>query len=481
METHTETILGYFEQINAIPRCSQHEARLGQWLSDWAAARQLKHRMDAAGNLVVNIPGSVGMEKAPTVVVQGHMDMVCEKTPDSPHDFSRDPIQATRQGDWLMADRTTLGADNGIALAYALALADHATLRRPPLELLFTVDEETGLNGVKQMAPDLITGNTLINLDSEDEGVFTIGCAGGANTHLSLDLPWAEVPSDRHLYRVVIGGLKGGHSGIDIHKPRGNAIKLLARTLARIQAQIPVRLVALNGGTRHNAIARDAEALMAFRTTDSGRLIQAVDQMQRLLKEGCADEEAGPTLAAAPETGPVDKALTDEATRRALSLLRALPHGVAGMSSLTNGAVETSCNLATAALSDGCLRILSSQRSAHPSRLEEITETVHAVAELAAAAHRDDNHYPPWPPDRESPLLKTAQRVYQDLYGQDPVLQVIHAGLECAIIGASHPGMQMISFGPTIQNPHSPTERLHIPSVEKVWHFLVALLATLGR
>jgi dipeptidase D len=481
MEARTATILDYFEQINAIPRCSKNEARLARWLSDWAAARHLERSGDDAGNLVVRVPASAGMERAPTVVLQGHMDMVCEKTPDATHDFNRDPIRSKTEGDWLVADRTTLGADNGIALAYAMALAEDRTIRRPPMELLFTVDEETGLTGVKDMAPDLIGGKVLINLDSEDEGVFTIGCAGGQNTLLSMDLALEQVPSGYSLNHVVVGGLSGGHSGIDIDKQRGNAIKILTRTLTRVQQQLALRLVTLNGGTRHNAIARDAEALIACKAGDGRAVMQAVAQAEKIMRQEYAGVDAGLFIKVGPPAAPAPEALSRESTRRVLALLMALPHGVAGMAPTLEGLVETSGNLATAAVKDGRMHILTSQRSARLSRLEEMTAAIHALAGLAGAGVRDENHYPPWQPDHDAPLLKTAQRVYAGLYGAQPRLQVIHAGLECAIIGDRCPGMQMISFGPTIQNPHSPTERLHIPSVGKVWRFLVALLEALGR
>jgi dipeptidase D len=265
MEKAIAIVLDYFEQINAIPRCSKDEARITRWLTEWAEARNLDHSADTVGNLVVRVPATPGMEQRPTVIVQGHMDMVCEKTPDSPHNFATDPIRSSIAGDWLSADRTTLGADNGIALAYALALVDDSAIRRPPLELLFTVDEETGLTGVKDMDPALISGKLLINLDSEDEGVFTIGCAGGANVAVSMTLATA-VQKDETLYRVVVGGLRGGHSGIDIDKQRGNANQILARALLHLGEEMPLRIATWSGGTRHNAIARDATAVIACPT-----------------------------------------------------------------------------------------------------------------------------------------------------------------------------------------------------------------------
>lgn len=479
MQSRCNGILDYFEQINAIPRCSKNEAALCRWLQEWAKARNLASNGDAAGNLAVRVPASRGHEKAPIVVLQAHMDMVCEKTPDSLHDFSRDPIRSIRQGDWLTADRTTLGADNGIAIAYALAVAEDETIQRPPLELLFTVDEETGLNGVKKMAPDLIRGRILINLDSEDEGVFTIGCAGGMETVVKLMLATAPLPVGWHNHRLLVGGLTGGHSGIDIHKHRANANKLLARTLAALHQENELRIVELTGGSRHNAIARDAEALVAT-TADAATSERTVAEMEAIVRKEYGDNEAGLFIKISHDTHAAADGLTIEDTERAIWLLLAMPHGVAGMSPSLPGLVETSSNLATVSVKAGRMHILSSQRSALASRLAEITATVRAVAELAGAEGCDENKYPPWPPETSSPLLRTAKEVYAQLFSKEPVIQVIHAGLECAIIGALYPGMQMISLGPTIRSPHSPTERLYIPSVEQVWRFLVALLARIG-
>ncbi|MBR9982314.1 MAG: aminoacyl-histidine dipeptidase [Desulfatitalea sp.] len=475
------TILDYFEQINAIPRCSKDEARLGQWLHDWAAERQLERRRDAAGNLVVKVPASPGMADRPTVIIQGHMDMVCEKTPDSMHDFSRDPIRSKRDGDWLMADRTTLGADNGIALAYALALAEDPTIQRPPLELLFTVDEETGLNGVKEMPADLISGKMLINLDSEDEGVFTIGCAGGMETLCSMPLNKEPFPAGWELHQVLVGGLRGGHSGIDIDKQRGNANKILARTLMHLHREMKLKIVTMAGGTRHNAIARDAMTVVACPPGEGIRVRERVARLEAILKGEYAGLDDGLCIKATTSDLDTEVVWSEETSLRVLNLLLALPHGVAGMSKTIEGLVESSSNLATMAVEQEVLRILMSQRSASSAKLVALSETVHAIAGLANCQFVDENKYPPWQPDMNAPLLQTAQAVYAGLFGKEPVLEVIHAGLECAIIGERCPGMQMISFGPDIENPHSPTERMRISSVGKVWCFLVALLEAIGR
>ena len=474
----TDRILEHFEQINAFPRCSKNEARLCQWLQRWARDLHLDYQCDPAGNLVVRVPASTGYNDAPTVVLQGHLDMVCEKTPDSPHDFNKDPIVSRRQGEWLTAGGTTLGADNGIAVAYMMALAEDSTAARPPLELLFTVDEETGLNGAKNLSPDFIHGRLLINLDSEDEGVFTIGCAGGVDTHLELEGHLETIPKDSAIYNIVVGGLKGGHSGIDIHKHRGNANKILARALALIRSQSAMGLLSINGGSRKNAIPRDAQAVIWIESTRQTQLDQFIKQMEATIRAELLNCEEDFFIKSFPatESSAGRQALSLADTDRAIAVLLALPDAVARMSANMEGLVETSSNLATLEMVDNRLCIVSSQRSSSMSRLDEITATIHSIGRLAGAHIQDKEAYPAWQPAMDSELLHRCKSAFRKLYDQDPVIQVIHAGLECAIIGGIYPEMDMISVGPTLRNAHSPDERLHIPSITKVWDFLVELL-----
>lgn len=475
-----QVVLDYFNKINMIPRCSTNEDRLAQWLSDWAKDRQLPVRRDPAGNLVICVPASKGYETCPTVILQGHMDMVCEKTPESPHNFDEDPIISKQDGDWLLAESTTLGADNGIAIAYALALAEDQDLSHPPLELLFTVDEESGLNGAKDLDTNMVSGRILINLDSEDEGVFTVGCAGGQDFALETALELSGLPGQWSTLRLTIGGLRGGHSGIDIHQPRGNANKILARLLSAFRQKVGFRLMDIHGGSRHNAIPRDAEAFVGIESGNIDAITHDLERLIEVIREEYRELE--PDLLISYTTmDHNDKdndrhALSKKDTDRVIDLMLALPHGVAGMSSSFDGTVETSSNLATVRYMNGKLTILNSQRSTLMPKLEEICQRVLAISRLAGTGHRSTAHYPPWTPDPDSAILKRSQNVYRDLFNKPPIVQVIHAGLECAIIGDNITGMDMISFGPTIENPHSPSERLYLPSVEKVWKFLVALL-----
>ena len=476
----TRKVIDNLARINAIPRCSKKEEKIARWFADWATEQRHPTRRDEAGNLCIKVAATPGHEATPTIILQGHMDMVCEKTPDSRHNFDSDPIRLVRAGDWISADRTTLGADNGIALALALTLAEEPAVVHPPLELLFTVDEESGLLGAKNLDPGLVDGRILLNIDSEEEGVFTIGCAGGQETLIGLELQRTAAPLDHHNLDLVISGLRGGHSGIDIHKPRASANVLMARTLQAISRVMPIGIVSIKGGTVHNAIARDAAA----RITCTPQHLEGVQQVVAECREtfsneyGAGESQLDIRLNEAAIQTAGDGALTAADSRKAIALLLALPHGVTRMSADIEGLVETSNNLATVALSGASFEILSSQRSAVMTRLTEITARIHAIAELAGSTATDENSYPAWEPNLDSALLHRCKAVYRDRFGKDPEIQTIHAGLECGLIGAMKPGMDMISIGPTIENPHSPDEKLFVPSVIRVWDFIVHLFAS---
>jgi dipeptidase D len=479
MDDQIQTVIDRFETLNAIPRCSKNEAQVAAWLMDWAQSKGYACRSDSAGNLVVKVPASPGREDRPVVILQGHMDMVCEKTPASAHNFERDPIRVLREGDWLHADGTTLGADNGIALAMALVLAEDETIAHPPLELLFTVDEESGLIGASKLDAGMIEGQILINIDSEDEGVFTIGCAGGEETRIRLPVTYDELPPGFKGARVVVGGLRGGHSGVDIHKPRANANRLLGRLLQPLLALDDIHLISLSGGSAHNAIPRDAAAFLAYPPDREDRVRDIVAQRAAVFGEEHEDVE--PNLVVRwedPEETLTGRVLDTASASRVVRLLNALPHGVQGMSTRVAGLVETSCNLAIMRIKKDAFEVISSQRSSAMSRLDEMTARVTAVAELAGAATTRMNRHPAWAPDMASTLLARCRDVYRDLFAREAKVEVIHAGLECGLIGDKVPGMEMISIGPDLRHPHSPDEKLNIPSVGRVYAFLARLLAS---
>lgn len=471
-----DLVLARFEQISGVPRGTRHEARIRQWLVDWAASRGLASRTDAVGNLAVYVPASAGHERAPTVVLQGHLDMVWQKTPACDHDFTRDPIRPLRDGDWLRADGTTLGADNGIAIALMMALVEDEFVVHPALELLLTVEEEQGVAGADRLDPDLLSGKLLVNLDSEEEGKFTIGCAGGTSTYITLPVSWGIPAGEAVALEIAVDGLRGGHSGEDIHKHRGNAIKLIARVLDAVQRRAPVRLAAFQGGTARNAIPREARAVAVVPEAAVSECREAFAAMARALTSEAARTEPGLTISLEEHPGNGPRAIGRGETETAIRLLMALPNGVARMSAAAEGCVETSNNIGVVALNEDGLRVVSSQRSSVLSRLEEMARRVEALARLAGAAVEQTKVFPPWRPDPDSPLLEKCLRVYEATFGVRPAVEVAHGGLECGIIGDRCGGLDAISLGPTIENPHSPSERLHVPSVARVWDFLVALL-----
>ena len=476
MDAKTEKILGIFEEINKIPRKSKNEEKISNWLVEWGKSHGFEVRQDKALNVCIPVPATAGRENDPTVILQGHMDMVCEKTPDSTHDFSKDPIKHIIDGEWMHADKTTLGSDNGIGVALALELATDDTISRPPLELLFTSDEETGLFGAKSIESDFISGKILLNLDSEDEGVFTIGCAGGRDVEIKQNLTKESSDAQDPCFKLSVDGLKGGHSGIDIQEPRENANIILARLFRYIAKEVEsFRLADIAGGSAHNAIPRNAYAVVSVPASDQDTFkdafVSAASKLEILAKSYEPDIKISIS-----EADTVNQPYTREDTQKVLTLLNAVPHGVTRMSVDIEGLVETSNNFATMGIENDVLSLLSSQRSSIETQLEYIVSKVESVAELANAAYETNEGYPGWEPNPKSDILALCKNVYKELYGKEPHVEAIHAGLECGLIGAKFDGMDMISFGPTLKNPHSPDEKLHLPSVPKVWDFTVELL-----
>ncbi len=478
---NVERVLELFTELNTIPRCSKNEERVASWLLEWAENRGFATRRDTVGNVLISVPGAGSGADQPPVVIQGHMDMVCEKSSESSHSFQTDAIPVITDGDWIHAQDTTLGADNGIAVALALAAAE-SDLSRPPLEILITVDEETGLTGAQGVQPEWLSGRQLLNIDSEDEGVFTVGCAGGQNTFLTLPVAFQDAGRERVARVVVVSGLKGGHSGVEIHLQRANANVLLTRFLQAIQvARVAdgspaFRLASFSGGSAHNAIPRDARAVLTLADAEVPWLAEFVTQFQRTLQSEYAGVEPNLKLSLQELPTP-DSVMSDESATRLLDLLAALPDGVERMSSSVEGLVETSTNLATVTMKDG-VEIGTSQRSSFSSRLAEIAGRIEAAGRLAGAGIRVTSRYQAWEPDMESSLLERCRQVYTEQFSTEPVVEVIHAGLECGVIGAKYPGMEMISFGPTIRGAHSPEERLQLSSLQRIWTFLTGLLAS---
>jgi len=468
----------HFGQILTIPHCSGHERALGDYIISVAEANSLEWNRDKVGNVVVSKKASPGHEQAETVILQGHLDMVCEKNSDVDHDFSRDAIEAELKGEWVQAKGTTLGSDNGIGIAASLAIMEESSLTHGPLEFLFTVDEETGLTGATKIEPGFLKGKKLLNLDSEDEGVFTIGCAGGADSEITI--PLKREKKEGELYRLKIFGFRGGHSGIDINKGRGNAIKLIVRLLWQAQKEFALSLVRLEGGNKRNAIPREAWADFYLKSeqfeTFKDFTQQAFKKIQ--FEYQAVEKEADFSLEKSP--GEKEPALTPLSQKNLINLLFGLPHGVLSMHPEIADLVETSTNLAIIHTHPDQAEVVCSSRSSVASALEAARHLIEAVCELAGAEVNQPEGYPGWTPNLESPLLKTLKEVYRQIFEKEPKVEAIHAGLECGILGQKFPGMDMISFGPTIEHPHSPEERVNIPSVEKFWKFLTEVLKKLA-
>ncbi len=481
-ELEPQALWKHFDALLAIPRPSKQEERARRYVLELAQRRGFRHREDATGNLVVEKPASPGKEGAPIVVLQGHLDMVTEKNSGTVHDFERDPIVPRRDGDWLKATGTTLGADNGIGAAALLALMDGDDLVHGPLELLFTVDEETGLTGVLALDPEAIAlrGRLLLNLDSEEEGKVTVGCAGGAASHMALPLGTAPAPAGTVTLDVKLSGLQGGHSGVEIHLQRGNAVKLLARILLAAAQQTPFHVAAFQGGNKHNAIPREATTRVAVPTGGRDAFTAAAEREAAAIRDEIRTVDPGLTIEITEASEPAGRVWTSEATRKVLDLMNALPHGVQVMSNDIPGLVETSLNLATVAAANGDLSILISLRSSVASAMRDSKRRLRAFAGLAGAGVTETEGYPGWKPDLASPLLATFRKVHERVAGSDPKLEAVHAGLECAVLGHKFPGMDMISFGPVIKGAHSPDERVKIDSVGRFYGLLKELLAELA-
>ncbi len=483
-ELEPQALWKHFDALLAIPRPSKQEERARQYVLEVAARRGFRHREDATGNLVVEKPASPGKEGAPIVVLQGHLDMVTEKNAGTEHDFDRDPILPRRDGEWVKATGTTLGADNGIGAAALLAImeAEGGDLVHGPLELLFTVDEETGLTGVLALDPEAVAlkGRLLLNLDSEEEGSVTVGCAGGAASHLTLPVETAPVPAGTVALNVKLSGLKGGHSGMEIHLQRGNAVKLLARTLLAAAQQAPFHLAAFQGGNKHNAIAREATARVAVPAGGRDAFKATAEKEAAAILDEIRTADPGLTIEITEAAEAPGRVWTAESTRKVLDLLNALPHGVQVMSNDIPGLVETSLNVATAATSNGNLSILISLRSSVASAMRDSKRRLRAFAGLAGAGVDETEGYPGWKPNLGSPLLATFRKVHERVVGSDPKLEAVHAGLECAVLGDKFPGMDMISFGPIIQGAHSPDERVMVDSVGRFYGLLKEVLAELA-
>jgi dipeptidase D len=469
----------YFAEIARIPRCSKHEEKMTKYILDTAKRLGLQAKADKLGNVVVRKSASPGKEKVRSLCLQGHLDMVCEKNKDKVHDFSKDPIELVRKGNFLMANGTTLGADNGIAVATHLAIMEDKTLVHGPLEFLFTIDEETGLTGAGGLAGDSLVSRTLMNLDSEEEGALYVGCSGGRDTTGTWALAFDAAPKGFVAGHLTVSGLKGGHSGLEIHTGRGNAIKILTRALLALDG-LGARLSSIEGGNKRNAIPREAEAIVYLPQKAWAEAEQAITAFNATARAEIATADPDLKVLIAPHKGKKGKVVKKAVQAKLFATISALPHGVIKMSADIPGLVETSTNVAVIGTTARAISLATSQRSSVDSEIQEICHTVKSVFALGGAKVAQGDGYPGWKPNLKSPILQVAKSTYQQLYGKAAEVKAIHAGLECGIIGEKVPGMDMVSFGPTLEGVHSPDERIHIDTVERFWDFLLAILRNLN-
>ncbi|MBP6978884.1 MAG: aminoacyl-histidine dipeptidase [Bacteroidales bacterium] len=466
----------YFDEICQVPRPSKKEEKIREYLLSFGRKHKLETLRDDAGNVLIRKPASPGNENLRTVILQSHMDMVCEKNSDSPHDFLLDPIRPYIDGEWIKAKGTTLGADDGIGMATQLAILASDSIPHGPLECLFTVDEETGLTGAFGMKPGFMNGSLLINLDSEDEGEIFIGCAGGMDTVARFAFKVKKVSGNLVAFRVKAGGLKGGHSGDDIHKGLGNSIKILTRLLWQADRKNGIRIAAIEGGNLRNAIPREATAIIVVPAKKQQEFVDLAASYKQDVKYELGITEPDLYLTV-EETELPEKVMGGKLQRKLLNALYGCPHGVIAMSQRMPGMVETSTNLASVKRTEeGYLEVCTSQRSDTTSSKHDIARMVESVFRLAGAKVTHSDGYPGWSPNPDSAILKISVKAYEDLFSKVPVVRSIHAGLECGLFLEKYPGLDMISIGPTLRGVHSPDERLEIASVIKFWDFLLEIL-----
>lgn len=465
-----------FYLLTRQPRPSKHEEKVRAFLLQWAKEHDVKAFADATGNVIMKIPATAGYENRKTVILQGHMDMVPQKNADVEHDFIKDPIETWIDGDWVKAKGTTLGADDGMGVAMAMAVAEDKTLKHGPIEVLVTYDEETGMTGANKLVPGDLSGDILINLDSETEGELYVGCAGGMDTEADARYVPVRRPLGYDSYVLKISGCQGGHSGMDIILCRANANKVAARIVYGILGKTDSKLVSFSGGNMRNAIPREAEVVLYVK--DASKVARIVSKVGRQILEEF--KHTDPDMRIEFSYRPCRKGyVPDDKARAYISAVLACPDGVERMSQAMPGTVETSNNLAIVTIDAGKVRIITLMRSFIDTAKQALSQKIAAVLNLAGIRTKFTGAYSGWAPDDNSAILKVMKETYRKLYGKEPEVMAIHAGLECGIIGGIYPGLDMISFGPTLKSPHSPDERCYIPSVQKAWDFLLAVLESI--
>lgn len=465
----------WFDKICAIPHPSYHEDALAEFILNWAKSKAFFAERDEAGNVLIRKPATLGMENAQPIALQAHLDMVPQANASTAHDFLKDPIQPYIDGEWVKAKGTTLGADNGIGLASCLAVLEADNLAHPPLEVLLTMTEEVGMEGVIGLRPNWLQSQMMINTDTEDNGEIYIGCAGGENVALNLPLVVENNPFDGAL-KLTLKGLRGGHSGCDIHTNRANAIKLLARILAHASEQVAFQLAELKGGSVRNAIPREAVAILSFDAKNQANLTACLTQFAETLKMELRLAEPNFELVLEKVNAPA-QVCDQNSTQQAVHLLNLLPNGIIRNSDVVENVVETSLSVGLVAIENQTLAVTILSRSLIESGKAEVRNKIRSLAKLTGANADFSGNYPGWEPDTQSKITPLTKRIYDEVLGYAAQIKVIHAGLECGLIKKVYPNMDLVSIGPTIRNAHSPDEKVHIPAVSIYWELLTRILA----
>lgn len=477
---HPGSVFKYFEEISQIPRGSGNERQVSDYLVGVGNSLGLEVIQDSALNVIIKKPGTPGYENAPTTILQGHMDMVCEKNKDTVHDFEKDPIRLRIDGDYIYATGTTLGADNGIAIAYALAILASNDIPHPPLEVFITTDEETGMGGAMTVNPRHLSGKILINLDSEEEGYLLVSCAGGIRNKISLQIQWEEPKENLAFLEIRVRGLKGGHSGMEINQERGNSNKIMGRILMSLLQTIDFRLASLSGGSKNNAIPREHDARILVEKSKIELVKERIELWNKTLKNEFKTADSGARVEFEVLDDKCDKVFSKHSTEKAVKLLYLIPNGVNTMSVDIEGLVESSTNLGVVTTTDTFVEYDSAARSSVGSLKEELIVRTRSIAELLGAELSTSGNYPEWQYNPNSKIRTICQKVYKEMTGEDAKILAIHAGLECGLfterLGSD---VDMISFGPNMYDVHTPNEHLSISSVKNVWDFLLNVLKEL--
>ena len=468
-------VFEYFEEISNIPRGSGNEKGISDYLLNFGKSLGLESIQDKALNVIIKKPGTKGYENAPTVIIQGHMDMVCEKNNGVEHDFEKDPLKLRIVDDYIYATDTTLGADNGIAVAYAMAILASNDIPHPPIEVLITTDEETGMSGAMAINKEHIDGKILINLDNEEEGYLLVSCAGGIRSTATLNIEKQDV-KDKKLVKISISGLKGGHSGMDIIKERGNSNKILGRVLKGLSKEVEFNIVKLNGGSKNNAIPREAEAVITINSSDEKTVIDVIRNWNDIIGNELRTQDSGLKIEALSIDDKEEKEFTDESTKKVVDLLYIYPNGINSKSVEIDGLVESSTNLGVLTTSDTAVEFDSAIRSSVPSLKEEIVLRSKTIVELFGGEFTTTADYPGWEYNPDSKIREICQKVHKDLYGNEAKIVAIHAGVECGLFNEKLGDLDMISFGPNLYDVHTPDEHMSISSVRNCYEYLKAIL-----